>query len=43
MAKWVVSLADTKIKSVISIQKKSFGKNMKLSDGGGLSLLLNIQ
>jgi hypothetical protein len=31
-----VSLTDSKIKSAISMQKKSFEKNIKLSDGGGL-------
>lgn len=41
MPKLVVSLTDSKIKSVISMQKKSFEKNIKLSDGGGLYLLLD--
>lgn len=40
MPKLVISLTDSKIKSAISMQKKSFEKNMKLSDGGGLYLLL---
>ncbi|GEM_PF-3095950 len=39
--KLVISLADSKIKSAISMQKKSFEKNIKLSDGGGLYLLLD--
>lgn len=41
MPKLVISLTDSKIKSAISIQKKSFEKNTKLSDGGGLYLLLD--
>ena len=41
MPKLVISLTDSKIKSAISMQKKSFEKNMKLSDGGGLYLLLD--
>jgi hypothetical protein len=40
MPKLVLSLTDSKIKSAISMQKKSFEKNIKLSDGGGLYLLL---
>ncbi len=41
MPKLVISLTDSKIKSAISMQKKSFEKNIKLSDGGGLYLLLD--
>lgn len=41
MPKLVISLTDSKIKSAISMQKKSFEKNTKLSDGGGLYLLLD--
>jgi integrase len=41
MPKLVISLTDSKIKSAISMQKKSFEKNAKLSDGGGLYLLLD--
>ena len=41
MPKLVISLTDSKIKSAISMQKKSFEKNVKLSDGGGLYLLLD--
>jgi len=41
MPKLVISLTDSKIKSAISVQKKSFEKNIKLSDGGGLYLLLD--
>ena len=41
MPKLVIGLTDSKIKSAISMQKKSFEKNMKLSDGGGLYLLLD--
>lgn len=41
MPKLVLSLTDSKIKSAISMQKKSFEKNIKLSDGGGLYLLLD--
>ena len=41
MPKLVVSLTDSKIKSAISMQKKSSEKNIKLSDGGGLYLLLD--
>ena len=43
MPKLVVSLTDSKIKSAISMQKKSFEKNIKLSDGGGLYLLLDTK
>ncbi len=39
--KLFISLADSKIKSAISMQKKSFEKNIKLSDSGGLYLLLD--
>ncbi len=41
MPKLVISLTDSKIKSAISMQKKTFEKNIKLSDGGGLYLLLD--
>lgn len=41
MPKLVISLTDSKIKSAISMQKKLFEKNIKLSDGGGLYLLLD--
>lgn len=41
MPKLVISLTDSKIKSAISMQKKSFERNIKLSDGGGLYLLLD--
>lgn len=41
MPKLVVSLTDSKIKSAISMQKKTFEKIIKLSDGGGLYLLLD--
>ena len=41
MPKLVISLTDSKIKSAISMLKKSFEKNIKLSDGGGLYLLLD--
>lgn len=40
MPKLVISLTDSKIKSAISMQKKSFERNIKLSDGDGLYLLL---
>ena len=43
MPKLVVSLTDSKIKSAISMQKKSSEKNIKLSDGGGLYLLLDTK
>lgn len=41
MPKLVISLTDSKIKSAISMQKKSFERNIKLSDGDGLYLLLD--
>ncbi|MEB5928616.1 Arm DNA-binding domain-containing protein [Acinetobacter schindleri] len=41
MPKLVVGFTDSKIKSAISMQKKAFEKNIKLSDGGGLYLLLD--
>ena len=41
MARTVVSLTDTKIKSEVAKQKKSPDKIVKLSDGGGLFLLLD--
>lgn len=41
MAKTVLPLTDTKIKSAISQQKKVLEKNIKLSDGDGLYLLLD--
>ena len=41
MPKLVISLTDSKIKSAISMQKKTSEKNIKLSDGGGLYLLLD--
>ncbi|PCN59980.1 integrase arm-type DNA-binding domain-containing protein [Acinetobacter sp. YT-02] len=43
MPKLVISLTDSKIKSAISMQKKSSEKNIKLSDGGGLYLLLDTK
>ena len=43
MPKLFVSLTDSKIKSAISMQKKSSEKNIKLSDGGGLYLLLDTK
>ncbi len=43
MPKLIVSLTDSKIKSAISMQKKSSEKNIKLSDGGGLYLLLDTK
>ena len=41
MPKLVISLTDSKIKSAISMQKKTFEKIIKLSDGSGLYLLLD--
>ena len=41
MPKIVVSLTDSKIRSAISQHKKSPDKAIKLSDGGGLYLLID--
>ena len=41
MARTVVSLTDTKIKSEISKHKKSPDKAVRLSDGSGLFLLID--
>ncbi|MQW93302.1 DUF4102 domain-containing protein [Acinetobacter wanghuae] len=41
MPKVIISLSDSKIKSVISTHKKSLDRNIKLSDGGSLYLLLD--
>lgn len=41
MPKVILSLSDSKIKSAISTHKKSLDRNIKLSDGGGLYLLLD--
>ena len=43
MAKSVMSLADSKIKSIISMHKKSPEKSTKLSDGLGLYLLIDTK
>ncbi|MEG2749915.1 MAG: integrase, partial [Acinetobacter sp.] len=43
MPRLIASLTDSKIKSTISTQKKSFEKIIKLSDGGGLYLLLDTK
>lgn len=41
MPKLVICLTDSKIKSAISMQKKTFEKIIKVSDGGGLYLLID--
>ena len=41
MPRLIANLTDSKIKSTISTQKKPFEKIIKLSDGGGLYLLLD--